>query len=419
VANSLSSLKVSTSKMAIWPIFLVYLIPATLPGYMIVSAIITLIVMISYLAFHPLPMRVFVPASLFCILMIFLNFFALLWDYGRFIERDVFELVKYLYIFVCMIFGGAFFNSIESEEVVKKVIFRVCIFVILFGLLEVFLPDTFFFIRQFYARIDKSILFAKPITFFWTTYFAASVYVYLACLTLASIIINRDNNIYHIVFVLLLVLVILTQSRSAFLTLSPLILIYLYVALKRRSKIIWTAVFALAIFVAVFWQSLLLFFENISSSYLLYGIKNYLFDFQNARLDENSLALRIQQIVWSYENNDLVIVGAGIGKAYNEYLESWVALYYYRYGLLGMSSYIILWYAPLLYVIISKKGKQIFKANVLVMGVVLFSIFLPLLSLSSVITDQIRLSPIFYSFLGGVYLFIFDQRKRILWYKQK
>jgi hypothetical protein len=146
--------------------------------------------------------------------------------------------------------------------------------------------------------------------------------------------------------------------------------------------------------------------------YLVSGVEYYVLNFNNHLHSGGSLTDRYNQIVWAYENNYIILTGNGIGKGYHRLLESFYALYYYRYGILGIISYLFIWgytyFICLKGFKIAKRSKMYDIAGFF-LGFNIFIASLPFLSLSSVITDQPMLMPIFYGTVGvtfGAYRYV-------------
>jgi hypothetical protein len=130
-----------------------------------------------------------------------------------------------------------------------------------------------------------------------------------------------------------------------------------------------------------------------SFPYLVYGVENYIIGFSDAINEANSLGARADQLSWVLTNNDIILFGSGIGKGYFEYLESLPALYYYRYGLLGLILYFWIWFILPLLKLNGHNFNLIYS---------MFFLSVIILSMSSVMTDQLRFIPLSYLFLGSL-----------------
>jgi hypothetical protein len=141
--------------------------------------------------------------------------------------------------------------------------------------------------------------------------------------------------------------------------------------------------------------------------YLASGIRQYVFNFgKNIDAGGGSLALRFGEVVWVAKENEVVLTGQGIGKGYHRLLESLYALYYYRYGLVGLLLYALIWggsacIALVEYRLARRQGRV--RSASFLLGFHIFVVALPITSLSSVITDQVNLYAIFYGLLAVVF----------------
>lgn len=318
------------------------------------------------------------------LIFIALTFLSLVFDISRVVERDLIELFKPMLVMV-FLFIGLNIRSIDSfNQIVKPLFFLSAGF----GVLEVVAADHVHQFRTLFVR-DDGLYIGKPINFWHTTYFAASFYLFIAFSRLLSST-SRHSVGTALIVILAFLLIIFTQSRSGFLAGLLLIVSWSIIFASRYFFVYLICLFSITFlfFVYIDYQYVL-----DSLPYLVYGIENYILGFFSAVNEANSLGARVSQLDWVLEHNKMILFGSGIGKGYNEYLESLPALYYYRYGLIGLSLYFLLWAAlP----IQSLRGAK----NIGLYLCFLFSLLV--LSMSSVITDQFRMIPIAYLFLGGV-----------------
>lgn len=339
--------------------------------------------------------------------MFLLTAFSLMSDASRVVADDFVELYKPVAILVVFLFA---LGLDWAEPRVARffwpavvILFAACVAFAVFEQLR--LPGSEVLV-SLYVR-DRDVLAGKAVAFFHTTYFAGTVYLFMACLFLARYSVTR--SVWALVAsIVALALVLLTQSRSVFLA-ALVAVAYFSIALPVVSRFrvrIGGAYLSVAavvfVVVAVSWGYVMSRFP-----YLIDGIQRYVFEFdENAGRTGSSLALRIGQIVWAWEENHAMLVGSGIGKGYNRYLESLYALYYYRYGLIGLLIYVFVWGATFFltlkdYSRAMRAGAPLSAATLL--GVHVFIVALPIASLSGVMTDQLNLLPIFYGSLGVVY----------------
>jgi hypothetical protein len=331
--------------------------------------------------------------------------FALLIDLDRVIARDALELYKPLVAAGSFLFAfGVCYRRSQAVHATWSGLTLLLIFVCALGMIEVVMPGGIDGIVDVYKR-DNAVLFRRPITFFHTTYFAASVYLLLGSLFTARAIMSRRLFPNVLMAGAAFVLVILTQSRAAVLALMIVL--------------IWTGILLCAISISDNWATLRRFvavavitaalatygalyaIENLP--YLTTGLQRYVLNWDQNLTGGGSLAARAGQIAWALEHNQVILLGAGIGKGYNPLLESWYALYYYRYGLVGIFLYLSVWggfWVHSLTRLRQVRCSMDRDAVSLVVGLNIFLVGLPVVSFSSVITDQVFLIPIYYGLLG-------------------
>ncbi|MET3926351.1 hypothetical protein [Devosia sp. 2618] len=333
------------------------------------------------------------------ILLILLTSISIVMDLERSIIEDYFEIIKYIGISLFLIIG----LNVKIEVSGKKLHASVLVFSILialFGLGVILFPKYFILIEGFYSRQR---FFGKPITFFHTTYFAAAIYALLASYWIFSVRPSDARSMILSAFfsIVFLVLIVFTQSRSAVFgaaILSLIFLVRIWCFNRWPTKVV--LVVSLAVAIGVIWQ-----YSDYASQrlgYLISGFRSYVLNWHRNIGRDNSLGLRFAQIEWALNNNPYLLWGAGVGKGYYRLLESWPALYYYRFGLIGMFAYVVFWSFPIarsiqLYV----RGYR--SASPLFWAIPAFIVTLPFLSLSSVMTDQPHMSAIFYGLLGVYY----------------
>ncbi|WP_158859871.1 hypothetical protein [Lunatibacter salilacus] len=130
-----------------------------------------------------------------------------------------------------------------------------------------------------------------------------------------------------------------------------------------------------------------------------------------------SANIRYQQLLWVLENQfSIPLIGVGIGKSTGPQLESFYALYLYRYGIIGILLYVILLVATYLMSLKSYKKAIRDKDYGVAAFFISFSIFcfiLPLTSVSSVITDQPRFVILYYGTIGVMVRYLYKNPKHL------
>lgn len=314
--------------------------------------------------------------------IVFIGFISLLIDLRSIVWRDLLETFRFLLIILFFIVGARL-NPAESFFIQ----FRFSIFFFAgVACLELFLFSYFFDLRSFYVRTD-SLYFYKPINFWFSTYFAGFMYLFFSLICLEHFAKRGAVGIFLLTLIFI-GLTVATQSRTMFLLAVPMFCILLsFAALKFPLKLF--LFLFLSVSFCVYFLSLDKIIETFA--YLSYGLEHYLFNFSNSLSSQNSLSARYGQMLFAFNNNPLLFIGAGIGKGYNEYLESFFALYLFRYGFLGILLYCLFWFVfPLLVV----RGSLGYFFHFL------FVVLIMVGSLSSVMTDQFFIAPMLSLFLG-------------------
>lgn len=118
--------------------------------------------------------------------------------------------------------------------------------------------------------------------------------------------------------------------------------------------------------------------------------------------NNRSVNTRTEQIGWAIDHNSIILIGQGISKKLF-FPESFYALYYYRYGLIGIIAYLIL---PLLtaatsYKIAKKESSN--KISIFYFSLSIFYLITPIGILSSCHQDTPKISLLFYGLMGLVF----------------
>ena len=325
--------------------------------------------------------------------IIFLTFFALVYDIHATVWRDVFELPKFFLLIFFVLIGA----QLPREFTYYELMIVPLLFFFSVGIIEVLFFDKIFAVRSFYVRTD-GLYFFKPINFWYTTYFSGFMYLFFSLVCMENFT-KRNSTLSIILSFFFIFLAIFTQSRIIFLISALFLFVCFLVASKRRPSSVLTVVICCSVAAINFLDldELFKFF-----SYLAYGLENYIWKFSENYTGSNSLGARVAQIQFSLQYNNILLFGAGIGKGYNEYLESLYALYLYRYGLLGLLLYITFW---MLIPMIRCRCVTDFFWHIL------FIVLLSVGGLSSVMTDQFFIMPWLGMYIGHKFSKTFPTRR--------
>jgi hypothetical protein len=203
-------------------------------------------------------------------------------------------------------------------------------------------------------------------------------------------------------------MIVITQSRTAFLYLPVLLFLWgcLYFISEKRRGVIVILVIILGIVLIFEGRSYL--FSKFNLRYLEFGFEKYIVGF-SVNSGVGSLGARLDQIEWVVNNNWAVVVGAGIGKGYYEYLESLYSLMYYRAGLIGLIIYIGLFTGLFFsylsaYISAARSGRLdgdlVRRGLIFPVAGLMFIPALFIIGASSMVSDQIHLLPVVYIFFG-------------------
>lgn len=356
------------------------------------------------------------PLSFF-VLLFALTLVSIILDRDRAIAADFSELLKPVFLALVFCLG---YSLSWNQDLLRKYIIRPLVMLLMLSaslaIIESLPINWADVVSNVYVR-SRGSLQNKAIGPFSAPYFAGSVYVYMA-LSFLSLYTTTKKKSFLALFFLGALLAVLTQSRTVFLAIfvSVPVWIGLYLAfhraIKRQRLNIQKFAFVIIGFFGFSTFALMIYLLlKDHLGYLILGVNTYLFDLpEHLANDSGSVGVRMSQIRFAIENNPYVLIGAGIGKGYTGSLESFYALYHYRYGLLGMAMYSLLWISGLRFSWRSmrhaqREGKTYWSGFFL--GFVAFVMVLPILSLSSVITDQPILYPLFYTLLGVVNSYYF------------
>ena len=363
-----------------------------------------------------LPQLKNLPIAFFTLILV-LTLLAIGLDLNRASGSDFIELLKPIAMLLTFSLG---YSLLWNQQRIKSYIIRALVILLslsaLLAIIEIIPNNWTDEISQLYVR-PRGSLQNKAIGPFRAPYFAGSVYLYLAFSFLGLYIATKKIHFFFL-FTVGVLLAVLTQSRTVFLAIviSAPVWVILYLSYHRAikpkrikpGKILFAIIGVLGslLFAAIIYLVL-----RDRLGYLISGVNAYILNLPaHITRDAGSVGIRMSQIRFVIENNPYIVVGAGIGKEYIGHLESFYALYYYRYGLAGIGIYSLLWIAGLRYswraMRYAQRVGDVYCAGFF-LGFVGFIVVLPILSLSSVITDQPTLYGIFYTLLGVVFSYYF------------
>jgi hypothetical protein len=317
------------------------------------------------------------------------------------ITSDLYEIVK---PFAFLLFFTFYRQSSVKIDVLEENTLDVIVFIFLilaiYSLLEFIFPDMIRPVSFFlYKRESVRILTGMMIGSFNQTYQFAYILLLPLIYSLISLLKNFSFK-YFIMFLLYFFVFLLTQSRSMYIALAISISIIfclppLYSTVKSSIRVISIILilFLLLIGLYIKYQNEL----EIMLSYAFNGLEAI------SEGSSRSANGRMDQIKWAVENNNWIILGAGISKNIHT-MESFYGLYYYRYGLLGITIYLLI---PVVTAIYSYKIATIEyrnrKISCFYLSLFVFYIVTPVGILSSCHQDTPKISFLFYGLIGLVF----------------
>ncbi|KZN15065.1 hypothetical protein [Marinomonas sp. TW1] len=343
--------------------------------------------------------------SFFVFLMPLSTAIGVFWGGVSVIERDFYEFYRPVFYSLIFIFSYSFFSKNYRVLLLEKYLFYLFVIIVLFGLNHFF--RMFDSISELYTK-PKNISTLRVSTPFVNPYDYAFVMSFFAYYFFFKLMYERLY--YIILFVVAVFMLILPQSRSVaigflvgFFFIVPIVLTYLGFTLKTarlNKKLLFYYFLLFFVFVSFL----------LSLPYLLEDFK-YLTG-QFVRLLENgsvgnSANLRMNQFLFALgkaENNPFILFfGNGPAKNEMEYVESIYNYLFYRYGIAGVLFYFFILVVAIIqgFKILKKIGQNS-KNYALFLGVILWFITIPFLSIGNNFTEQFRISFFYYTLLGFV-----------------
>jgi len=385
----------------LFPIF-----PAYFPGYLgdqIVFILALSFVLVS--GTHVYKTKFSEHALIYFLYFLYSILFALICDIyrGDIVISDFFEIAKPIaFLLFFTLYRRSYLPIEQLEQITYRTLALIFCGLCIYCLIEFVFPEL---VRPLsfilYKRESMPILANKAIGSLSQTYnFAYILLLPLIFLFVSFLYRMQVKN--AVLFLLFFFVLLLTQSRSMYICFAATMFLcfcipLLYRDTKSTFKILVFVFLLVAIFAFIFLSLQDVIKQNFSYAY--YGIEAMLDG------DNNSVNTRGSQVEWAIENNHFMIIGAGIGKGVIM-LESFYSLYYYRYGIIGVTLYLLLiFYTSLTSYKIAKI--ELARSNEL-LGIIYISLFVfytvtPIALLSSTHQDTPKISLIFYGLMGLIF----------------
>lgn len=341
------------------------------------------------------------------IFFLFCTFVDLCLDYvrGVVIVNDFFELsrpIAFLLFYSCYRYSKISFDKIEQQTI--KLITILFLIEGVYSIVEFFFIKEISPISELLYKKDVSVFKDKAIGSFTQIY----TYGYILLLPISFFLLNffkQKKTKYLILFLIVFFAMLLTQSKSIYISAACCLLICLIIPFLNSSlkdKFRHLIILSIIIFISAYYFILYKDLLYNTFSYASYGLEKI------TAGNGGTVKTRLEQIEWALQNNHILFIGSGIGKGdikQDGYyaLESLYGLYYYRYGLLGLSLFIgLLLYTSLIsYKIANKVTNPTLSSFYYALFV--FFIISPLALSSSCHHDTPKVSIIFYSLIGLVH----------------
>lgn len=409
-------------------IILLYCLPAELIGrpfgsfsnfVILVQLFILFTLLVSQIGQLKLTKNYYIPL-VFPVFLLLLTLVSLALSGGELILSDTFELAKPLLMILAVTAPCAL--TWKAEDL-KKFIFLPLMLVVLVSFL-VYLIEILggSLGREFsllYKR-DMGVLAYKAVGSFSTTYIAGTFFSFVSILFLNNSLLIKSERfkvrfLYFSIFVFSFLLVVGSQSRTSFLALFIAVffnfLILSFYSGKIRKHFL-LGVFSLLLLVVSF-APVLIELAKTNYPYLYSGIVNYVINFEDSLSTKNSLTVRLSQVSLAIEKNNLILIGKGIDKSEMRMLESWYALYYYRYGLAGMIAYTFFWALVVFSGFKASRKSYSNEVRSFAIAMISFSVLLPVFGMSSVATDFPLMLGFYYLMAGLLFNFSINKRSTV------
>lgn len=339
--------------------------------------------------------------------IIFGAYFVLsaVWDVGLELCRDtsspedfleILRPIGFLLFFQYYRYSNVRLDIVESQTI--KLLYWTFSLLGIYCILEFLFPSVFQPISFFlWKRQAVGVLHNKAVASFFQTY--NSAYAFMIPYFLGLIKLIRRISLWNILFFFLMLLtLLLTQSKSMYVAAAIGSIACLWIATDFKSakstarSIVYVGTLALVIGILF-----LTYQEEIGDSlkYALNGLE------EMSRGESRSLGTRSAQLEWAIDNNYIGFIGLGVGKS-QILLESLYALYYYRYGIIGICLVLgLIFYSS--YCSYKVSLMKNIRHRVLYEALFVFFLINPLALTSSCHQDMPKTSLIFYGMVGLIF----------------
>ncbi|MGP1390439.1 MAG: hypothetical protein ACTS2B_12175 [Vibrio diabolicus] len=359
-----------------------------------------------------LKMKVVKPALLVSFVFLSLTMLSLSRSFELTGYRDIVELIKPILFFLVFMFGVGITNYEQDVEKFASSIMILLLSMVIFGVLEAKIP-IFNSLSSLVYKGSRDPVQFKGVLSFISPYTFASLLIMPIFIFLSALIFLKRKLVYFFLFLISILCLVLTQSKTVFLSLVftmaifPLSLLFRSWLPKRLELFSY---FLLSIILLSISIPFILSYAEENLRYLYYGFEVVVEQIKTLNLDSiiystPSISNRYEQFLEVLQFQDTVpIIGKGIVKDII-YPESFYALYLLRYGILGMVINLVLVFYFGKYSLNLAKfyASRDRKYMCFFIGLYAYSLSLPISYFSSAVNDQTRSGFIFYLILGVLY----------------
>ena len=351
--------------------------------------------------------------SLLFIILIYISIFR---DIQKVIINDLFEFYRPIYALIIFLTSFLIFWNFRNLRYLCHSYIIIISILSVYALFESFGGNIANNISMFLYKGSKKVLEGKSTGSFSSTYTFASFMIFGGLFTGIYYLYSK-KKLYMILSIISFLSVILTQSRSGFIAMifTFIMIFLLYWKYKNfKNKIIFYLLST--IIISIISVYLIIYYNELKYAlpYLVNGL-TILLEKGVSDTDGGSFNIRYQQLIFVYESQkEFPFFGVGIGKEYARLLESYYALYFYRYGLIGILISIFIF---ITFFILSLRAYNIsvkemeYKSASLFLSMHLWMYSFPIMALSSAIHDQVKIALFFYGGLGVLASFLYNEKK--------
>ncbi len=352
------------------------------------------------------------PSFFFAFVFLFLTEISLLRSVNLTITRDIVELIKPIMFFLVFSYGVSIIKDLDGLLDFSKKIILLFLTMVFFGLLESKV-DFFNFISSIIYKSSREPVQFKAVLSFISPYTFASILIIPVFYYFSLLIFYKNKSINLVFFLISLLCLVLTQSKTILLSFIFTMLIFPPLLLSKHwlpGRLRIASYYCIFSLIIIFSIPLILMYAEENLRYLYYGFEViyeqlYTMDMKSIIYSTPSISNRYEQLMDVLLFQDVLpIIGKGIVKDII-YPESFYALYLLRYGVIGIIlNFVLIYYFSQYAINIARYLCSVDKKMMcFFLALFAYSLSLPISYLSSAVNDQTRSGFLFYIILGCLY----------------